>query len=227
MFELVEQRDLSMADGVYRFASKPHTGRSLSQGHTQVALFTLLLHRTSGRLVLVSCTHIVCAWKYPELQLRQLVALTRFTEELLEELRVKYNNRPISLLICGDFNLGPASPLYEYMLRGVLPITDEIVQRASARGADRFLNNPDGVSHSLNLDSAYRTVLGAEPRYTNFKPTFKDCLDYVWFKGGDSLRPVAVLAPPSDQTLAEENGGIPSRRFPSDHIPIMSRFRWL
>lgn len=43
----------------------------------------------------------------------------------------------------------------------------------------------------IQLQSAYRTVMGSEPPYTNYTGNFKGVLDYVWFSS-PHIRPLAV-----------------------------------
>jgi hypothetical protein len=39
---------------------------------------------------------------------------------------------------------------------------------------------PINLEHSLQLDSAYKTVLTQEPKLTNKHYDFSGCLDYIW-----------------------------------------------
>lgn len=109
--------------------------------------------------------------------MRQIVALTRSAEQLLDEFRARYQTA-VSLVLAGDYNIGPNSAHYEYLLHGFLPSDDDVVRRCVAGGCSGVLNDADGTSHGLGLSSAYRTVLGHEPHATNFKPNFRETLEF-------------------------------------------------
>ena len=74
-------------------------------------------------------------------------------------------------------------------------------------------------SSSLRVAPAYRyaDVQGAEPCYTSVDPRFLHCLDYVFYSKL-LLRPTAVLA------VVDDRKKLPSRPWPSDHLPLVARF---
>ncbi len=69
------------------------------------------------------------------------------------------------------------------------------------------------LQHSLGLVSA-----AGFPQYSNYTPSFKNLLDYVFVQGG-CMQTVRVAPFPSEETLCEHQG-LPSCVFPSDHIAI-------
>lgn len=77
--------------------------------------------------------------------------------------------------------------------------------------------------HPLRLQSAYRSVTGAEPLYTTVHDRYVGTVDYIFY--GDcedsGLRPVRVLQPPS---LRSVPGGLPSLAWPSDHLCLVADF---
>ncbi len=68
--------------------------------------------------------------------------------------------------------------------------------------------------------SAYASILGREPPFTNFKPSFKATLDYIFFDSSH-LRVLAVSPLPEKKDLEMEIG-LPSSKHGSDHLPIMA-----
>lgn len=66
-------------------------------------------------------------------------------------------------IVCGDFNSIPSSAAYELLYAGSV-----------AGSHEDFLNHDygqytkQGLSHKLDLRSAYKEVLGEEPSYTNY-----------------------------------------------------------
>jgi hypothetical protein len=43
------------------------------------------------------------------------------------------------------------------------------------------MTEPHQISHNIQLKSAYSSVLGDEPRYTNYTANYKGVLDYIWY----------------------------------------------
>ncbi|PFH32258.1 hypothetical protein BESB_015760 [Besnoitia besnoiti] len=70
------------------------------------------------------------------------------------------------------------------------------------------------------LRSAYKEVLGAEPRFTNYTRDFQGCLDYLFFENAVAK---AVLSVPEESELKREVA-LPNSRFPSDHVALMADF---
>ncbi|KAG8887906.1 Glucose-repressible alcohol dehydrogenase transcriptional effector, partial [Tulasnella sp. 408] len=73
--------------------------------------------------------------------------------------------------------------------------------------------------------SAYNTALGNELPITNYTPSFKGVIDYIWFTNL-SLGVEAVLGE-VDQAYLDKVVGFPNAHFPSDHVCIISEFRVL
>lgn len=67
------------------------------------------------------------------------------------------------MIVCGDFNSIPSSAAYELLDAGSV-----------SSKHDDFINHDygqytkNGLSHKLDLKSAYKEVLSEEPSYTNF-----------------------------------------------------------
>ncbi|ESS28551.1 endonuclease/exonuclease/phosphatase family protein [Toxoplasma gondii VEG] len=70
------------------------------------------------------------------------------------------------------------------------------------------------------FQSAYKEVLGEEPRFTNYTRDFQGCLDYLFFRNATVK---AVLSIPDDCELKREVA-LPNSRFPSDHVALMADF---
>lgn len=52
----------------------------------------------------------------------------------------------------------------------------------------------------IQLQSAYQSVMGSEPPYTNYTGNFKGVLDYVWFSN-PHIRPLAVAPVPTEEDI--------------------------
>merc|ERR1719273_975538 len=82
---------------------------------------------------------------------------------------------------------------------------------------------PDAVSisHSFQLGSVYNTVMGEEPRATNYTLNFKGVLDYMWYSA-QNLRPMSAAPIPEEEVLTRHGEALPSTQFSSDHVMLIS-----
>jgi hypothetical protein len=80
----------------------------------------------------------------------------------------------------------------------------------------------NGCRHHINLHSAYTSVMGCEPDFTNASYIFRGCLSYIWHSI-DTLRVKCVLDTPGREVLDEEIA-MPNSRCPSDHVSLVAEF---
>jgi len=84
-----------------------------------------------------------------------------------------------------------------------------------------FMKNKEGaIIHNLQLASAYCSIMGTEPEYSNLTPDFEGCLDYIWFSKKQLVVQEVVEIP--DREFVGK--GIPNKCFPSDHVPLVAKF---
>ena len=76
------------------------------------------------------------------------------------------------------------------------------------------------LSHQLNVDSAC-----GYPEYTNYVPSFKACIDYIFYEK-DSLYVESVVPMPAHDIITAQGDGLPSQSFPSDHLPLVCDLTW-
>jgi mRNA deadenylase 3'-5' endonuclease subunit Ccr4 len=180
----------------------------------QLAVGLRLQHKTSGRELLLINTHICCNHQNPDAQLAQVYALTRKLESDPALSR-------LPIIISGDFNVMPDSPVYRFLDEGRLAGSEPILN-PKEEGVPRIFPDAGISCGALGLQSAYKAGQGREPETTNVKPDFTGCLDYIWFSR--QLRVTAVSPLPSLAVLRSESGGLPSSTNPSDHVPIAAQF---
>ena len=84
------------------------------------------------------------------------------------------NGTEIPTLVCGDFNSGPDSGVYEFLVHGE-------VDKGHEDFMDHVYGNytTDGLRHRLALKSAYSHV--GELAFTNYTPGFQGVLDYLFY----------------------------------------------
>jgi CCR4-NOT transcription complex subunit 6 len=114
-----------------------------------------------------------------------------------------------AVVICGDFNDVPHSGVYE-------------VFAASAYQDEQLLR--------MSLSSVQEQVRELEPNpYTTFKYREKHGLvrriiDYIWYSNERLLLKRYLLMP---SPTAFPPNGLPSRNWPSDHLPLCAEFQWM
>ncbi|KAI8072313.1 Endonuclease/exonuclease/phosphatase [Gongronella butleri] len=119
-------------------------------------------------------------------------------------------------IICGDFNSTHDSGVFEFLATGSL-------QQDHADFGEHVYGTytTEGLTHPLSLKSVY----GANDiQYTNFTPTYKGVLDYIWFTS-NTIESLTLLGP-IDNAYFNKVVGFPNAHFPSDHIPIAAEFKF-
>lgn len=155
-------------------------------------------------LIIVVNVHLYWDPEYADVKLFQSILIL----EELEKIKNKFKNAPIILL--GDFNSIKNSSVYD------------LITKKSVSGHDfnlfDYSPHNNGYSHSTPFFDAYANQ---DLTFTNFTPTFKETIDYIFYSRGLSL--ISILSPVEDE-YTESTIGLPNIHFPSDHIFIGARF---
>lgn len=180
--------------------------------------------RHGGNMVCMANTHLYSHPEFPDVKLWQCHQLLQWLEGLTLP-----SNMP--LVLCGDFNSEPSSAVYELVshqaVGGDHPDLQLSQSSSSAGEATELLRNVllaehhHQVAHNLLLKSAYATLLGDEPRFTNYTVGYVGVLDYIWFSGMH-WRPLSVAPIPDEQELASTGEALPNALYPSDHLMLFS-----
>ncbi|KAJ8598977.1 hypothetical protein CTAYLR_009260 [Chrysophaeum taylorii] len=168
------------------------------------------------RRLCVANTHLYSNKENADTKLWQALALSREIDRLVHR-----HQRDLPLVIAGDFNSVPTSSVYALLATGTVDPNhaDLHPPNDKRRGPFSILPDPRNINHRLNLASAYRVALGAEPSFTILTPAFQGTLDYVWYDPA-TLRCAAVAQIPSHHLLTTTAKGLPNAQFPSDHIML-------
>lgn len=205
-------------------------------GKDHIAVVGLFEAKETGTRIIVVNTHIHWDPLFRDVKLVQVALLIDEVEKIAASF-AKYPPRPpaatngtgengaaaprpppvysdgtkIPLIVCGDFNSLPSSGVYEYLSTGVI-----------ASNHPDFMSHTygkytsDGLRHKLGLQSAY-SIAGEIP-FTNFVPTFRGIIDFVWFSTAN-LTLNAVLGE-IDKTYLEKVVGFPNVHFPSEYVSL-------
>jgi CCR4-NOT transcription complex subunit 6 len=184
----------------------------------QVALFVALRHKASGKMLIAATTHIACAFTTPAKQIAQVQILLQQLHSFQTTMTVANGGVEPMVVLTGDYNSEPDSGAIQLIKSGTLPVT-----HPHCTVDEEDVRFPfEALSSAVPLRSAYESVLGAEPNFTNVTADYQGTLDYIFSNQG--LVPLSVLGLPSLSECREE-AGLPSSKHPSDHLPIAATFK--
>mmetsp|Transcript_13588 Transcript_13588/g.23126 ORF Transcript_13588/g.23126 Transcript_13588/m.23126 type:complete len:625 (+) Transcript_13588:135-2009(+) len=166
--------------------------------------------------VCIANTHLYSNKDCPDVKLWQ-------TLHLLQELETFIMARGpanLPLMICGDFNSTPDSAVYDLLSRQLVHPGHPDVNTGDENGPS-VLPDIMSITHSHMLGSVYNTVLGEEPKFTNYTMQFKGVLDYMWYSTRN-LRPLSAAPIPDESVLTRHGDALPSTQYSSDHLMQIS-----
>jgi CCR4-NOT transcription complex subunit 6 len=190
-----------------------------------VAVLCLLENVETKSRVVVGNAHLHWDPSFSDVKLIQTAMLTDEISRMMERWAIfkpttplhrtyQQNSSRLPLLIAGDFNSTPDSGVYEFMTRGtVMPSHDDFLNHS-------YYNSDSAIVHKLNLKSVYSHI--DELEFTNYTPTFKGTIDYIWYNGAMGVN---GLLGNLDVGYLSKSMGFPSCHHPSDHVPIMAEVR--
>lgn len=188
------------------------------------------------QLLCVANTHIHANQELKDVKLWQVHTLLKG----LEKIAASAN---IPMLVSGDFNSVPGSAAHSLLAQGRVP-PDHPELIVDPLG---ILRPPSKLCHQLPLMSAYSAMLQqgpalqtpaakkqrkridentGEPKFTNYTVDFHGAIDYIFYTS-DSLVPSALLELPDPSDIFRRNvSALPNAEWSSDHIALMSEFRF-
>ena len=182
----------------------------------ELAQPTMRAGRDQVNQICVANTHLYSNKDFPDVKLWQ-------TWQLLQELETFVLSRgtQLPLLICGDFNSTPDTAVYDLLSRQAVHPSHPDVNMNTDESIPNILPDAVNITHSFQLGSSYQTVMGDEPKVTNFTTNFKGVLDYIWYSA-NNLRPLSAAPVPDEAILTRNGEALPSTEFSSDHIMLIS-----
>lgn len=200
--------------------------RLVKDNVAQIAVLESYEHRGPRRLC-VANTHLYSHKDFSDTKLWQALHLTR---ELDRFLHSRPHRDHLPLVLAGDFNSAPQSAVHDFLLHAHVDPSHHDLRPDAPPGSRRPSNvlppDPRDISHRLNLASAYNTLLGAEPPYTNFTKHFRGTLDYILYDP-TALRCLAVAEIYDKDEITNAGDALPNAQFPSDHVMLIADFRLL
>lgn len=126
----------------------------------------------------------------------------------------------IPMIICGDFNSGYGSAVYNLITQRQLK-----AGHPDLAGYNYDYYTEKGMEHPFTLKSSYGDspdAIKSSLQFTNYTPGFTDVLDYIWYSS-NSLRVTGLLGKVDDEYLSKVPG-FPNVHFPSDHLALVAEF---
>lgn len=185
---------------------------------TQVFLIATLKHLSTDNIVVVAVTHLKAKQQEANEILRcdQLTELLEALESTVQDVQNTVEESiHVSCMLLGDFNSDP-------------PLSQVRKYNTSAL-AQLFTEHP--VSSTSSSHYHYKSVYPVHPPspslYTTWKirrsETFRRVIDYIFYQGRTECSALLDV-PPIDEV---PSFGFPNLRYPSDHVLIAGRFRFL
>ncbi|SCU84763.1 LANO_0C02322g1_1 [Lachancea nothofagi CBS 11611] len=184
-----------------------------------VALVVKLQHVKSGEHIWAATTHLHWDPQFNDVKTFQVGVLLDHMEKIIKEHNGCNNSqelKKVPVVICGDFNSMLDSAVYELLSTGA------VREHRDIEGRDFGYMSQKNYAHNLPLKSSYEAI--GELPFTNLSPIFTDVIDYIWFSS-QGLRVRGVLGE-IDPDYASKFIGFPNDKFPSDHIPLVTRFEF-
>ena len=226
LFRLHKRRDVRFDDLVKQYSDQLDDKQLLEAGPGLMKLGTdrhgllaqlELLH--DSRRIIVATTHLWTSRTRNSSFLR-IVQLQKLFAVIEEERKLAMSTveGKVNAVICGDFNSTDTSPVYRFTLKGTVDSDETDVKDWPAICSPQ---NSEGVfSHPFveeeGLTSAYRNILGQEPRCRRYQGAPSSVIEYIF-----STQPAAGVCVPDSAITAHQ---IPTRDFASDHVPIVALF---
>lgn len=170
-----------------------------------ISLITVLECLATKQILIVVNVHLYWDPEYKDIKFVQSIILL----EELEKISRSYKNPDIVLM--GDFNSLTDSSVYSFITKKVYNDSDL-----------KFANYGLSFLPKNNLDF-YDSYLNEDNDFTNFTPTFKGVIDYIFYS--DKLELTSLLSTIENE-YCDRVVGLPNIHFPSDHIFIVSKFKF-
>lgn len=205
-FRLIDKKLIDFTDIILKDKRFTHHQNILTRNCKRDNIAVLIvLENNEKNLIVVVNTHLYWHPDYSDVKLIQTLLII----EEIEKFKLKYNEPPI--LFIGDFNSLKNSPVYNLIIEPMIEKDDHRIVEAMY---------PSGSN--LQKTKFFDSYKNQDLSFTNFTPTFKETIDYIFFTNHFLL--TSILSPIDDE-YSETCVGLPNIHFPSDHIFIGAKLQ--
>lgn len=184
-----------------------------------IALISFMQQQNNGEKIVIINTHLHWDPAFNDVKALQVGILLEEVQEMIKKFFniSSYDEiKNFSLIICGDFNSTKENAVHQLFSTGT------VQKHVDLKGRDYGKFTDDGFKHNFKLKSAYEAI--GELPFTNFSPNFTDVIDYIWYLSL-ALQVKGVLGK-IDEVYVNRCIGFPNAHFPSDHIPLATKFQF-
>lgn len=217
-FKLIAKQTLDFSSAWQKHKKFQRTEDYLNRAMNKdnVAIYLKLQHINTGEIVWAVTTHLHWDPKFNDVKTFQVGVLLDHMESLFREENPKQDIKKAPIFICGDLNSYKDSAVYELLSTG------SVKDHPDGNARDFGYMSQKNFSHHLSLESSYNCI--GELPFTNFTPSFTQAIDYIWYST-HAFRVRGLLGKIDDDYIRKFIG-FPNDKFPSDHIPLISRLEF-
>ncbi|KAJ8972792.1 hypothetical protein NQ314_000028 [Rhamnusium bicolor] len=168
---------------------------------------TVLKMKGNNKHLIIANTHLFYHPDADHIRLLQVNAATTYLNNLKQ--RYLRGDIDVSVIFCGDFNSCPEKSLFPYMIQG----------RINPQHKDCLKIGEILLYHQFIFTSSCGT-----PKYTNYTPDYKGCLDYIFIETNKIK--VQQVVPLTEEEELNKYEGLPNDYFPSDHLALVADLKF-
>ncbi len=199
--------------------------------------------------LLIAVTHF--DWASPVTRLAQARQLRSAIVTLRAKQPLFHGKHMIPVIVTGDFNAEPKSPVYTFMAAGDVKAAASANSNSNSAATDNKKHNhkknsknqksepaapPPPVlpvaADGLTLVSAFRdthskTNACGEPAMTIVKPSYSATVDYIFYTHASTTGVTAGIEREKVVPVPSNVAKLPNAQHPSDHLPLIATFKYV
>tara|TARA_B110000971_G_scaffold220911_1_gene266024 strand:+ start:1166 stop:2161 length:996 start_codon:yes stop_codon:yes gene_type:complete len=204
-YNLIDFHTFNYLDHAKKYLKKSNNLKFLDRINRRFSCLIMIFEEIkTSKKFLFSTVHLESSPLYEDVKNFQMYILLQHIQMMTK------NKMPV--IIAGDFNSRRNSSTYVGMITG--NSINKYNQERLHNKNKEFIKTPKNFTE-INFKSAYKSIFGKEPKYTNYTKQFKDTLDYIFVN--DKIRVIGALQEIEPQKL-ERYRLLPNNQLPSDHI---------
>ncbi|CAG9760881.1 unnamed protein product [Ceutorhynchus assimilis] len=167
----------------------------------------VLEDKNTKNILVVGNTHLYYHPDADHIRLIQAFMTTTHLGNIKNSVIREYKPNNIGIVFCGDFNSHYEKSLFGFMRTGTIDPEHKDCLKISSEGKATIYSK------------LYLSCASGTPKYTNYTPDFKGCLDYI-FVETHRLATTRVIPVASEKELMKYIG-LPNEVYPSDHLSLV------
>jgi CCR4-NOT transcription complex subunit 6 len=190
------------------------------------ALFINLRHYASGKNILIANTHLFWNTEFEYVKYGQMCMILKYIQN-------KYPNLPV--VLCGDLNSTPNSNVIKYVYKKAPEVSINL--RGDHAKNKKFMEqlwteNPNKLDlrsaydvYKVSNVNDYKDYADNHPDFSVYTHEFIGTLDYIFYSQKDIEVVELLKLPTHDHEVKAQK--LPNAKYPSDHLKIGARFKFI